>query len=267
MTTVPAPDPQQPDPAQEAMNATLDVLEEALASIAERHPDDTPDWELCEGFMTALLCMRRAVTEDEWLPVLFGGDADALFASPSGHTRFLMAWLERQAQLLAGLDLPDDEQAEAPPFDPAITDWRGLLATLPEAERAEAMQDGPPPALARSWAAGFMAAVLVWPDDWTPPRDKELARDMGDALETIDRLTEDDTDPPAANLYEPSAPPSVSATRQQMFDKAMEAVFTLYDIAQILGPRVPTVRNLDKTGRNDPCPCGSGKKYKKCCGA
>ena len=23
----------------------------------------------------------------------------------------------------------------------------------------------------------------------------------------------------------------------------------------------------DKVGRNDPCPCGSGKKYKKCCGA
>ncbi|MDR3593844.1 SEC-C metal-binding domain-containing protein [Clostridium sp.] len=26
------------------------------------------------------------------------------------------------------------------------------------------------------------------------------------------------------------------------------------------------VRNLDKVGRNDSCPCGSGKKYKKCCG-
>lgn len=26
------------------------------------------------------------------------------------------------------------------------------------------------------------------------------------------------------------------------------------------------VRNLDKVGRNDLCPCGSGKKYKKCCG-
>ena len=25
--------------------------------------------------------------------------------------------------------------------------------------------------------------------------------------------------------------------------------------------------SVDKTGRNDPCPCGSGKKYKKCCGA
>ncbi len=27
------------------------------------------------------------------------------------------------------------------------------------------------------------------------------------------------------------------------------------------------VRNENKVGRNDPCPCGSGKKYKKCCGA
>ena len=27
-----------------------------------------------------------------------------------------------------------------------------------------------------------------------------------------------------------------------------------------------TVKNLQKVGRNDPCPCGSGKKYKKCCG-
>ncbi|MBU3158901.1 SEC-C domain-containing protein [Clostridium frigoris] len=26
------------------------------------------------------------------------------------------------------------------------------------------------------------------------------------------------------------------------------------------------VVNNDKVGRNDPCPCGSGKKYKKCCG-
>lgn len=28
-----------------------------------------------------------------------------------------------------------------------------------------------------------------------------------------------------------------------------------------------TVRKEKKIGRNDPCPCGSGKKYKKCCGA
>ena len=27
-----------------------------------------------------------------------------------------------------------------------------------------------------------------------------------------------------------------------------------------------TLKKSDKVGRNDPCPCGSGKKYKNCCG-
>lgn len=31
-------------------------------------------------------------------------------------------------------------------------------------------------------------------------------------------------------------------------------------------PRAPTVRETPKVGRNEPCPCGSGKKFKKCCG-
>ena len=31
-------------------------------------------------------------------------------------------------------------------------------------------------------------------------------------------------------------------------------------------PAKPVTRDEDKVGRNDPCPCGSGKKYKKCCG-
>jgi preprotein translocase subunit SecA len=29
----------------------------------------------------------------------------------------------------------------------------------------------------------------------------------------------------------------------------------------------PKVRTAEKVGRNDPCPCGSGKKYKRCCGS
>ena len=34
-----------------------------------------------------------------------------------------------------------------------------------------------------------------------------------------------------------------------------------------LAPVQQVRRSGDKVGRNDPCPCGSGKKYKKCCGA
>jgi SEC-C motif-containing protein len=36
---------------------------------------------------------------------------------------------------------------------------------------------------------------------------------------------------------------------------------------QLEGPGETYVREEPKIGRNDPCPCGSGKKYKKCCGA
>jgi len=35
---------------------------------------------------------------------------------------------------------------------------------------------------------------------------------------------------------------------------------------QEYGPVKPVVK-AKEPGRNDPCPCGSGKKYKKCCGA
>jgi preprotein translocase subunit SecA len=34
-----------------------------------------------------------------------------------------------------------------------------------------------------------------------------------------------------------------------------------------LPPPVEPVHVDKEPGRNDPCPCGSGKKYKKCCGA
>jgi uncharacterized protein YecA (UPF0149 family) len=32
------------------------------------------------------------------------------------------------------------------------------------------------------------------------------------------------------------------------------------------GSQQPFLRDGPKVGRNDPCPCGSGKKHKKCCG-
>ncbi len=32
-------------------------------------------------------------------------------------------------------------------------------------------------------------------------------------------------------------------------------------------PKVEPIKAEKAVGRNDPCPCGSGKKYKKCCGA
>ena len=37
------------------------------------------------------------------------------------------------------------------------------------------------------------------------------------------------------------------------------------DVERLLSPQLPANAGLT-VGRNDPCPCGSGLKYKKCCG-
>ena len=40
----------------------------------------------------------------------------------------------------------------------------------------------------------------------------------------------------------------------------------LTDIVEALDAARPSTRQATKVGRNAPCPCGSGRKYKKCCG-
>ena len=39
----------------------------------------------------------------------------------------------------------------------------------------------------------------------------------------------------------------------------------VYDLTRLLNPLKPTIAEK-KIGRNDPCSCGSGKKFKNCCG-
>ncbi len=69
---------------------------------------------------------------------------------------------------------------------------------------------------------------------------------------------------------EPLASPQVNAKKEDAtFNKAMERAeaATRSQPSQPAGaPAQPIVREEQKIGRNDPCHCGSGKKYKKCCG-
>jgi uncharacterized protein len=116
------------------------------------------------------------------------------------------------------------------------------------------------------WALGFMFVVENWSDDWAPPRDKDTAAWIDEALERIVALTEDDTGKPTVNMHDEEGPPSVSDERLNDFGASIWAVYDLCQIGRSLGPRVEPVRKAPTPGRNDPCPCGSGKKYKKCHG-
>ena len=80
-------------------------------------------------------------------------------------------------------------------------------------------------------------------------------------------LTEDDTTKPTLSMFSEDGPPSVS---QQRLDDFGEAIWAVYDLRQLwksMGPKVETIRKEATPGRNDLCPCGSGKKFKKCHGA
>lgn len=57
----------------------------------------------------------------------------------------------------------------------------------------------------------------------------------------------------------------VSAEQRQQEDRLRQAVTNREGDGDGNQTRVPQ-RRVVKIGRNDPCPCGSGKKYKKCCG-
>jgi hypothetical protein len=65
-------------------------------------------------------------------------------------------------------------------------------------------------------------------------------------------------------FYEPEA----IAARQKCWadEDRKRAQANRYTSQHALGSRlVPFVRAESKVGRNEPCPCGSGRKYKKCC--
>jgi uncharacterized protein len=124
------------------------------------------------------------------------------------------------------------------------------------------------PSFGQLWAQGFMAAVNAWPEEWAGSRNKQAVQWRTAALGVMEALTRVDTDPPtlAAFADDPEAPPSVSERRMQAFGDAIWAVYNMREMWRSLGPRIETVHKVANPGRNDPCSCGSGKKYKKCCG-
>jgi preprotein translocase subunit SecA len=66
-----------------------------------------------------------------------------------------------------------------------------------------------------------------------------------------------------------AASESINEDMSQVKDVQYQHANASADVAESEQPAVAPapVRSGPKVGRNDPCPCGSGKKYKACCGA
>ena len=246
----------------------FDALDDILDDLRTRY-EETPQWEFCEGFMVALICCRRTMPEAEWLPVLLGLEDDeggAGFSDEAQKVKFLSLWQQRYDEVKKALDTEIKALDEESAYAPEVMDVRGAIASLSPEERAEIGSEEIP-AFAQVWALGFMFVVENWPDEWTAPKDKESAQWHDTALEAIVALTEDDTDEPTLSALSEDGPLSVSESRLNVYGEALWAVYDLREIWRNIGPRVIQVIKEATPGRNDVCNCGSGKKYKKCCGA
>ena len=243
----------------------FDALDDILDDLRTRN-EETPQWEFCEGFLAALACCRRRIPEQEWLDVLLGLDDGGSFADDAQRQQFLALWQRRFDEIKLALDTEIKALDEDSAYAPEVMDVRGAIASLPPEERTE-LEGEDIPSFAQVWALGFMFAIESWPEEWEAPKDKEAAKWHDSSLEAIVALTEDDTDEATLSAFGEDGPPSVSETRLNAYAEALWAVYDLREIWRSIGPRVQQVIKGETPGRNDPCSCGSGKKYKKCCGA
>ena len=243
----------------------FDALDDILDELRTRH-DETPQWEFCEGFLAALVCCRLRIEAQEWLPVLLGLDEGGSCADASQQAQFLALWQRRTEEVRTALDTPVQALDEDKAYAPEVMDVRGAIASLSSEERAD-IEGEDIPSFAQVWALGFMYAVESWPEEWEAPKDKEAAQWHDLSLQAIVALTEDDSDEPTLSALSEDGPASVSEQRLNAYGEALWAVYDLREIWRNIGPRVQQVIREASPGRNDPCSCGSGKKFKKCCGA
>lgn len=251
----------------------FDELDAILDDLRTRY-DETPQWEFCEGFMTAVICMRKPVEVEEYLAALLGtpmaGDEleedGGSFVDDAQRERFLTLWQQRWIEVATALDSEVKSLEDDRCYHPEVMDIRGAVADMPPEEQAK-FKDDELPAFAQVWALGFMFVVEYWPEEWAAPRDKDAAKWLNSALEAIVAMTEDDTAKPEVSPLSEDGAHSTSIARLNAFGEAIWAVYDLRELWKTIGPRVETVRAVVTPGRNDLCHCGSGKKYKKCHGA
>ena len=112
------------------------------------------------------------------------------------------------------------------------------------------------------WIEGFMKAVKLAPNAWDVYFDS-ADKEASDALDTLFKLVSIFVGEPLKN----------KALAVELKSGAAEligsCVLTVYQARLDNFPlmvRAKPVTVGPKVGRNDPCPCGSGKKFKTCCG-
>lgn len=223
-----------PAPSTALTDAELDRLHDALEGGAA-----AMKLEMLDGYFAALLCGPEFVSPNEALQEVLGEDfvfdgndqAADIIGLVMRHWNWVAAELER-----------------------TLVERRVYLPVL--------LEDDTGVARGNDWAAGFMRGVQARFGSWNELLDSE---DEGGCLVPMMALVhEHDPDPELR-------PAPITDDRREEVIASMVAGATLaYRFyaphrRAAATPSAPLRRDGPKVGRNDPCPCGSGRKYKHCC--
>ncbi len=258
------------EPAAAAGEAPLDLAIAAFDMICRRLAgfDDTIDTEWADGYLTALAAGPRRVEIDEWLPLMLGDNFDRAFADPADVHLARAALMQRLNELRQDLD------PECLLDNPDTVTLAPLMQVWDDEARARVVEEGHATAeevakaqTGAAWAEGFFSAVDDFADDWPiPEADDELADTFTALCETIAALGWDPASERFINFAK-AGWKDADPSRDELIDEACFAVQDLRVYWLDHGLKHEPIRLEPKVGRNDPCPCGSGKKFKKCHGA
>jgi len=250
------------DPSAQMQRLSDDDLDE-LADLlgADWAPETTMDIEQLDGLLAGLICSPRVLMPSAYLPEIFGGEEPA-FPDMATAQRFFDLLMRRNNQVATALNAPIERLDDPRAYVPLLLDWSpdGEIAR----SLAEAGSSEPLPLAGELWARGFLHAVSLAREDWEtlPEGDEEGAELVEEALDTIAALVPDDDE---AGGGEASAD-----ERDELIGEALVAAYDLREYwrdVQFEQVRVKEpIRREPKIGRNDPCPCGSGRKFKQCHG-
>ena len=204
-------------------------LMELLDAKSEAH--NTMRCDEVQGFMIALLSGPDALNPTNWLPEILGEESLFDAKERTEIERLVMAMAADMRMKLNEKTLPDlwfyEDEAGNPDF--------------------------------YTWCNAYLYALDIVPTDWFEAVDQEEFEDLFYPIMALGGIYDDEENGEVIlHLNEKEL--------TQLESDLPHVLLDIYWYWQAIINKPQTVRREgEKVGRNDPCPCGSGKKYKACC--
>jgi uncharacterized protein len=241
------------------MTATVPPFTSEQAALLARflsspqRPKDTFTYPQLAGFLFCLANAPELIPPSEWLPLVFN-DQEAQYETQQEAERVLKAMMALynrccQEGLQGSAALPPGCAIRPLPME-------NLTADAPLSK----------------WAQGFSIGYDYLEEVWSTYVPDELDEDLWALLMTLTFFTS----PKLAAAYhqETNGKSNLEQFAESIIEVLPEAMSeyahlgrAIYQARLEVNDLGPDSMGRTKVGRNDPCPCGSGKKFKKCCSA